>query len=211
MKRLLKGSFWAFCLLVFGPAARAADPTLLILGDSLSAAYNMPIQQGWVSLLERRLKAQGYTYKVLNASVSGATSADALSWLELAAERAKPAISIVWLGANDGLRGQPLEQLERNLSRIVEFLQGQGSRVLLLPMRLPPNYGVDYADGFAVVYGRLAARYDVPLGAFLLEDVILQPGLMQPDGLHPRAEAQPRLLEGIWPSLKPLLDRSVAP
>lgn len=186
-------------------AAHAADDRILVLGDSLSAAYGIRLEQGWVALLEARLSDQGYRYRVINASVSGDTSRGALTRLEGLLQSGPPAIAIVELGGNDGLRGISLEEFRANLDRIAAKLVGAGSRVLLIPMKLPPNYGPAYAQGFEQVYRDVARVHGVVLGDFLLEDIALRRELMQEDGIHPGAEAQTLILDRVWRWLEPML------
>ena len=194
------------CLLLHLPmAARAGEGTLLILGDSLSAGYGMRVEQGWVALLAQRITAQGYPQRVVNASISGDTSSGALARLGplLAAER--PRFTIVELGGNDGLRGVPLDELRQNLGEILQQVRAVGSHVLLLPMRLPPNYGPAYTQGFEQIYRDLAVEHRATLGLFILEDIALKPELMQQDGIHPTAEAQPLIVDRVWPLIEPAL------
>jgi acyl-CoA thioesterase-1 len=183
----------------------AAEPSVLVFGDSLSAAYGMAVDDGWVAGLEQRLRTAGYPHRVINASVSGETSGGGLARLPAALARHRPQVTIVELGANDGLRGQPLAALEQNLTRIVNELSAHGSRVLLVAMRLPPNYGPAYVREFADVYRRVADVTGATLSAFLLDGVAGNPELLLDDALHPNAAAQPRLLDNVWPALEPLL------
>jgi acyl-CoA thioesterase-1 len=185
--------------------AVASSRTILVFGDSLSAALGIRPEQGWVALLAQRLQAQGYGYQVVNASVSGETSAGGLERLPRALQLHEPAIVILELGANDGLRGLPVSATRANLARMVELAQAAHARVLLVGMRIPPNYGPRYTEGFAAVYSELAQHYHLPLVPFLLEKVALDPALMQADGLHPNAAAEPAVLDTLWPYLKPLL------
>ncbi|HVY82229.1 MAG TPA: arylesterase [Steroidobacteraceae bacterium] len=178
-----------------------------MLGDSLSAGYGLKPAEGWVALLEKRLQAQGYEYQVVNASVSGETSGGGLQRLPRALELHKPGIVIVELGANDGLRGLPLAQTRDNLTKIVATAQRAGAQVVLVGMRLPPNYGPRYTNDFMRMYREIATSARVPLVPFLLESVALKPALMQADGLHPTAQAQPALLDNVWPVLSPLLQK----
>jgi len=187
-----------------GPA-HAEVPVILVLGDSLSAAYGIPADQGWVSLLQRRLAERGFPHRVVNASISGDTSSGGLSRLPAALDRERPAVVILELGANDGLRGQPIPAMTANLARLIELAQQAGANVLLAEMRIPPNYGPLYTQKFQAAFGDLAGRYRLPLIPFLLEGVAGDPALIQDDGLHPRAEAQPRMLDHVWPVLEPLL------
>lgn len=183
----------------------AAETVVMVLGDSLSAAYGIDREAGWVALLAERLHRQGYAARVVNASITGNTTRAGLARLPAALKRYHPDILIVELGGNDGLRGIPLQETRRNLARIIEIAQGRGICVLLLGVRLPPNYGPVFTERFQAMYRHLAQRYDVPLVPRLLEGVATNPALMQPDGIHPTAAAQPLLLANVWPKLKPLL------
>lgn len=192
-------------VLVCSAAAHAAGP-LLVLGDSLSAAHNIPQQAGWVALLEHRLNQRGAPApKVINASISGETSAGALARLPALLAQYRPSLVLVELGGNDGLRGLPPAELAANLDAIVRTSRESGAKVLLLGIDLPPNYGRAYRDRFRAVYTDLAKKHRVPLLPFLLDGVALQPGLMQEDGIHPTAEGQPRVLENVWALLQPML------
>jgi len=179
-----------------------------VLGDSLSAGYGIRLEQGWVALLQGRLQAQGYGYRVVNASESGETTGGALALLPRALVKQQPAVVIVELGGNDGLRGLPIEEVRANLDAILRLSETSGARVLLIGMRIPPNYGPAYAGAFHDLYGRLATQHRVPLVPFFLDGVALEEGLMQEDGLHPNAAAQPKLLEQVWPMLRPLLQKA---
>ena len=191
--------------------AVAATPsggrTLLVFGDSLSAAYGLQVEQGWVAMLQKRLDAQEYGYRVVNASVSGETTSGGRGRLVRALEQHKPALVILELGANDGLRGLPVKDAEANLGAMLRTVREAKARVLLVGIMIPPNYGQRYATNFADMYGRLAAAHKVPLLPFLLEGVALESDLMQADGLHPNVRGQPRVLENVWAALKPLLER----
>lgn len=187
-------------------AVKAEENRILILGDSLSAAYGIRLEQGWVALLETRLADQGYRYRVTNASVSGDTSRGALTRLDGLLQAGPPRIAIVELGGNDGLRGIPVEELRDNLDQIVARLLRAGSRVLLIPMQLPPNYGPVYMEKFKGAYRDVAAAHGITIGDFILDDIALRPELMQEDGIHPRAEAGPLIMERIWRSLLPMLE-----
>jgi len=188
-----------------GLAAGAATPTILVLGDSLSAAYGIPAEQGWVNLLQRRLAENGFPHRVVNASISGDTTSGGLSRLPAALAREHPALVVLELGANDGLRGQSLDAMADNLARMIELSQQAGARVALAEMRIPPNYGPAYTQKFQWVFGDLAARHDIVLIPFLLDGVAGDRTLIQDDGLHPSAEAQPQILDNVWPALEPLL------
>ncbi len=197
-------------LLIWGPLAGAATagdepPVLLVLGDSLSAAHGFDQRRGWVALLAQRLNEQGLTHRVINASVSGETSRGGRQRLPALLARWRPAVVIIELGANDGLRGLPLAEMRDNLADMLRRARASGARVLLVGMRLPPNYGPAYTHAFHEVYVQLAQENGVPLVPFLLAGVSEQRELMQADNLHPTAEAQPRLLETLWPRLAPLL------
>ncbi|WP_434604797.1 arylesterase [Pseudomonas sp. R1-7] len=183
----------------------AAAGTVLIVGDSISAAFGLDTRQGWVSLLEQRLKAEGFDDKVINASISGDTSAGGLARLPTLLAAHKPELVILELGGNDGLRGQPPTQLQQNLAAMIDSSRSSGAKVLLLGMQLPPNYGRRYTEAFSKVYSTLADEKQVPLVPFFLKDVGGVPGMMQGDGLHPSVAAQGKLLENVWPTLKPLL------
>jgi acyl-CoA thioesterase-1 len=178
---------------------------ILVLGDSLSAGYGLEAGQGWVDLLAQRLHQRNLPYTVVNASISGDTTADGLARLGPSLNRAHPALLLLELGANDGLRGLSIEAMRRNLDSIVSRAQAHGATVVLIGMRLPPNYGKHYTEAFHETYVELAARRHLRLVPFLLEGVALDPGLMQSDQLHPTAAAQPQLLDTVWRGLAPLL------
>ena len=186
-------------------AQGAVAGTLLVLGDSISAAFGLDTRQGWVSLLEQRLAAEGFDYQVVNASVSGDTSAGGLARLPTLLAEHRPDLLIVELGGNDGLRGQPPAQLQQNLAGIIQQSQKAGAKVLILGMKLPPNYGLRYTTAFAEVFLKVASDTGAALVPFLLEGAAGVPSMVQSDGIHPTAEAQPRLLDNVWPMLKPLL------
>ena len=202
---------WLLLVLAAGTPARAAPaPVLLVFGDSLSAGYGLHAGQGWVDLLGRRLVAEGYEFRVVNASVSGETTAGGLARLPRALDLHRPAIVVLELGANDGLRGLPPSVSRENLARMVRLVKAHGSRVLLVGIHLPPNYGPRYTAEFDAMYRSIAARNRVPLVPFLLDGVAMDRTLMQADNLHPNERGQPALLENVWPRLRPLL-RAVAP
>ena len=193
----------ALSLLLCGSSAYAG--TLLVVGDSISAAFGMDTRQGWVALLEKRLDEQGFDHQVVNASISGDTSAGGAARLPALLAEHQPELVIIELGGNDGLRGQPPAQLQQNLAAMVQASQQKGAQVLILGMQLPPNYGQRYTTAFAAVFPQVASEFSVPLVPFVLEGVGGVPEMMQADGIHPTAEAQSRLLENVWPTLKPLL------
>jgi acyl-CoA thioesterase-1 len=186
-------------------AEGAASRTVVVLGDSLSAGYGLKTQEGWVTLLSQRLASEGYGYTVVNASVSGETTQGGLARLPRVLELHKPDIVIIELGGNDGLRGLPLAISRENLRRAIELARSAHARVVLVGMMIPPNYGERYAREFRDMYTTLASTYSLALVPFLLERVALEPGLMQDDGIHANARGQPRMLENVWPKLKPLL------
>jgi acyl-CoA thioesterase-1 len=186
-------------------ASAAQNRIILSFGDSLSAAYGLQSDQGWVALLQRRLHDQGYEYQIINASVSGETSSGGLERLPHLLATQHPAVVLLELGANDGLRGLPLQTVHDNLARMIMLARESGAQVLLLGIRLPPNYGARYTTGFADLYSSLGHEAHVPWVPFLLEGVALDPALMQPDGLHPVAAGEPRVLDTVWPYLVPLL------
>ncbi|WP_297528277.1 arylesterase [Thiohalobacter sp.] len=179
----------------------ASARTLLVLGDSLSAAYGLPEAAGWVALLAGRLPGD----RVVNASVSGETTAGGLARLPALLEQWRPDWVLLELGGNDGLRGLPPAHTRNNLARMIELSRAAGAKVLLIGIRLPPNYGQAYVQAFERIYPELAESHEVPLVPFLLEGVATRPELMQPDGIHPRAEAQPLMLENVWQILAPRL------
>jgi acyl-CoA thioesterase-1 len=193
-------------LIALGTGA-AAGRTILVFGDSLSAAYGLAPQQGWVALLAQRLRFQGYGYQVVNASESGETSGGGLERLPRALELHRPRLLILELGANDGLRALPAGELRGNLERMVRLARAAGARVLLIGIRIPPNYGPRYSEEFERVFPELANQYHLPLVPFLLEKVALDPTLMQPDGLHPNARGEAPVLDNVWPYLEPLLEK----
>ena len=185
--------------------AGASQRTLLVFGDSLSAGYGIDASAGWVSLLDKRLRAEGYGYRVVNASVSGETTTGGLSRLPRALATHKPALVILELGANDGLRGLPLATSRANLEQMLQACKIARVPVLLLGMKVPPNYGPRYTTGFERLFRDLARAYRAPLLPFFLEGVALNPALIQADGLHPTAAAQSRLLKNVWTALVPML------
>jgi acyl-CoA thioesterase I len=191
-----------------GAAAPAETPVILVFGDSISAGYGLThVEQGWVALLQTRLKDQEYGYQVVNASVSGETTAGGLARLPRALTLHRPKIVILELGGNDGLRALPIAQMRANLAHMVDLAVAAGAHVLLLGMRIPPNYGPDYTEQFRSCYSDVARDKKLPLVPFLLNDIALSPNLMQADGIHPNELGQPKLLANVWPALQPLLHR----
>lgn len=189
-------------------AEKPASPTILVYGDSLSAAYSMPQAQGWVSLLQQRLKSEGFPYHVINASVSGETTSGGLSRLPITLRQHQPDLVLLELGANDGLRGLPVAQMRKNLEAMIKASQESGAEVILLGIMIPPNYGPKYTQEFSQSYHELAKRHDLPLVKFLLEGVAGKPELTLDDGLHPAAVAQPKILDNVWQVLEPELSKS---
>jgi acyl-CoA thioesterase-1 len=185
--------------------AAAATSDILIVGDSISAGYGLPRERGWVTLLQNRLQQQGINHTVINASISGETTEGGRNRLPALLEKYRPAIVVVELGGNDGLRGFQIDRLRSNLNEMVQNAQAIGAKVLLLGMKIPPNYGLRYTSDFYASFTTAAQKFDVPLVPFFLEGVAAHPELIQEDGIHPTADAQARLLENVWPYLKPLL------
>jgi acyl-CoA thioesterase I len=204
VKRLL--FLWVLCWAA--TTANADTPAILVFGDSISAGYGLArVEQGWVALLQARLKDQGYGYQVVNASVSGETTAGGLARLPRALALHHPALVILELGGNDGLRVLPVAQTRGNLLRMIDLSTAAGAKVLLLGMRMPPNYGPEYTLQFSRAYADLARDGKLPFVAFLLNGIALSPDLMQADGLHPNQSGQPKLLDNVWPALQVLLKR----
>jgi len=197
----------ALLLALAAPAVRAqqSSPVILVFGDSLSAGYGIHVEQGWVSLLASKISQLGYGFRVINASVSGETTAGGLARLPHALEVHKPRILVLELGGNDGLRSLPLASTHDNLDKMISLAQARGITVLLLGMRVPPNYGERYTTGFYNMYTDLAQAHKLALVPFLLDRVALNPVLMQADGLHANEAGQPLLLDNVWPKLEPLL------
>jgi acyl-CoA thioesterase-1 len=192
-------------LLLVTQATPAKQPTVLVLGDSLSAGWGIDSEQGWVALLRQRLDREYPGYLVINASVSGDTTRTGLNRLGAALEQYQPSVVIVELGGNDGLRGLSFSEIERNLTGIIDLSQQEGAKVLLTALRLPPNYGPAYNSRMDELFRRIAEQRKVAFIPRLLDKVDDDPALMQADGVHPTAEAQPRILDNVWPALKPLL------
>jgi acyl-CoA thioesterase I len=204
----VKRIFVLLILWVAAVPAYADTPGILVFGDSISAGYGLPrLDRGWVALLQAKLKTAGYGDEVVNASVSGETTAGGLARLPRALDLHHPAVVVLELGGNDGLRALPIEQMRANLARMIDLAKSAGAKLLLLGMRIPPNYGPQYTAQFAAVYTDLAREEHVPLVPFLLSDVALHPDLMQADGVHPTEAAQPLLVAAVWPALVPLLKR----
>ena len=186
-------------------AANRTAETILVLGDSLSGAYGIDTDKGWVALLQQKISDEGYDYPVINASVSGDTTRTGLSRIKSALQTHKPAIAIIALGGNDGLRGLAFTEIESSLASIIETCRQNKVRVLLAGVRLPPNYGPVYNEKFAAIYRRLSDRYSIPLVPRILDQVAENRDLLQADGIHPTAEAQPQIMNNLWAGLKPML------
>jgi acyl-CoA thioesterase-1 len=183
----------------------AAAPVVLVYGDSISAAYGLRPEQGWVRLLEQRLRAGGYDYTVANASISGETTLGGKNRIAGALQHFKPAVVIVELGGNDGLRGLSLDDTRANLTAITRAARAAGAQVLLLGMELPPNYGKPYTEKFQALYRAVAKQERVPLVPFLFTGFADRRDAFQPDGIHPAADVQGQMLDNVWPQLRPLL------
>lgn len=183
----------------------AEATTWLVVGDSISAAYGLDMQQGWVALLEERLEKAGHEVQLINASISGDTTAGGVHRLPALLEAHQPHWVIIELGGNDGLRGLPLAQLQHNLTTMVQVSREHGAQVVLLGMRIPPNYGEAYAEGFFQTYKKVSEQEQVLLLPFFLHKVAGEVGMMQEDGIHPTAAAQPQLVENLWPMVEKML------
>ena len=205
----LRTAIW-FTLVIASWSAAAAPPRVLVLGDSLSAAYGIPSQRGWVQLLQARIQTAGYPHEVINASISGETTKGGLTRLPQALDRFAPRVVVVALGGNDGLRGFGPQMTQRHLREMIHLTRAAGADVLLLGIQLPANYGSVFRTEFNQVFHDLSADEAVRLVPFFLDGVAQDPNLMQPDGIHPNAAAQPRILDNVWPELEPLLQRTAA-
>lgn len=193
-------------LICVGVQAQASQNTLMIFGDSLSAAYGVQTEEAWVALLKQRLDEEGLDqWQVVNASISGETTDGGLRRLPELLEKNEPDIVIIELGGNDGLRGFPPQVIRRNLSSMIEQVNESGARALLVGMQIPPNYGQRYTSAFAEIYPELAGEQDTELVPFFLDGIYDREGMMQDDDIHPTAEAQSQLLENVWPVLEPML------
>lgn len=192
-------------LLSIAASARAEPAVILVLGDSLSAAFGIDAEKGWVALLDKRLQKKGLDWRVVNAGVSGDTTAGGVARLEKLLQRHQPAIVILELGSNDGLRGFSFQQIRDNLTRLTQMSRTAGARPLLVGGMLPPNYGAAYADAFHQVFQQVAESEQLPFAPFLLDGVAQDRSLMLADGYHPNEKAQPLLLDNVWPLLQPML------
>jgi acyl-CoA thioesterase-1 len=203
----LRAACAAAMLAAAWPAA-AAGPTLLVFGDSLSAAYGIDPHQGWVQLLADRIRHMGLAWQVVNASVSGETTAGGLRRLPEDLKRHHPSIVAIELGANDALRGQPIAGIRSNLEQMIRLARASHAQPVLVGIMIPPNYGIDYAREFRELYADVARKNKVPLVPFLLEGLVDKPDLFQADQLHPTAQAQPHIVDNVWPTLGPLLEKA---
>lgn len=192
-----------FCLI----ASAAEPPTILVFGDSLSAAYGINVNRGWVALLRERLAQAGYPHRVINASISGETTGGGLMRLPATLKEHHPQIVLLELGGNDGLRAQPVKQMQSNLETMVRLCKAQSAKPVLFEMRIPANYGATYSDGFHAVFGNVARTAKLPLVPFWLGAFATDPKAFQEDGIHPTEAMQPKLLDAVWPTLKPLLKK----
>jgi acyl-CoA thioesterase-1 len=195
------------CLIAAALPARAAEPppVILVIGDSLSAGYGLTPGQGWVALLQQRLKKQGYGHRVVNASVSGETTDGGVARIDRALSTHRPGIVIIELGGNDGLRGLPVTRVEANLALLVTKSRAAGADVLLLAVQVPSNYGPQYTNSFQQIYRDLAVKYRIGVASLMNPQVALDLAYFQADGIHPNARAQPLLLDNVWVKLSPLL------
>jgi acyl-CoA thioesterase-1 len=198
--------FLAALLVAFVPSSFAAG-TVMVFGDSLSAAYNLSVEQGWVSMLGRRLEAAKSPWRIVNASLTGETTTGGLRRISEDLRRHKPAVVVIELGGNDALRGQPIAGMRSNLEEIVRLVKEARAEPVLVGMMIPPNYGIDYAAQFRDMYAKIATKAGAPLVPFLLEGVADKPELFQPDQVHPTAAAQARIAENVWTVLEPVLKK----
>jgi acyl-CoA thioesterase-1 len=206
MRRIL-----TLVLFLVAAASQATSvPTVLVFGDSLSAGYGIDIDQSWTTLLQSRLNAQGYEHRVINASISGETTEGGKTRIGAALDNFEPELVILELGGNDGLRGFPPGVMKENLREIIESTRASGAAVVLLGIRIPTNYGPRYTQAFEGVYRELAMELDVPWIEFFMDGVALNESLMQDDGIHPNAEAQPVLLDNAWPIISETLSTSAS-
>lgn len=199
---------WLFALtaaLLVAITQAAKAKNIVVMGDSISAAYGIALDAGWVHLLSEKIAAEYKAYRVINASVSGETTGGGLTRLPAVLAMHRPEVVILELGGNDGLRGYPVATIKDNLKKMLALCEVAGARTLLVPMRIPPNYGPAYTTAFFDVFTAISRQTVVPLSIFFLEGVAGNPALMQADGIHPNAKAQPVLLANIWPALRQLL------
>lgn len=198
-------NFVPLLFLLLCTAVQAGSPAILVVGDSLSAGYGLTMEQTWPRLLQRELEERGLGYRVVNASISGDTTSGGLARLPRALKIHEPALVIIELGGNDGLRAVPIPEIRDNLVRMIELSREAGAEVLVTSILIPPNYGPDYSEKFAAVFAEAAGIGGATVAPFILDGIALEPGMMQADGIHPTAAAQPRIVANLWPSLCPLL------
>jgi acyl-CoA thioesterase-1 len=198
---------WFFAAFLFACAPAMAANTVMVFGDSLSAAYNLSVEQGWVQILARRLESMGLPWSIVNASVTGETTAGGLSRIGEDLRRHKPSVVLIELGANDALRGLPVAGMRRNLGEIVRQVKQARAEPVLVGMMIPPNYGIEYAVQFHDMYGQLATGASAPIVPFLLDGLADKPDLFQADQLHPTAAAQERIADNVWKVLEPILKK----
>lgn len=191
---------------IAAPARGQDEPVILLVGDSISAGYGMELNQSWPRLLQNRLDDNRHQYRVMNSSITGETTQGGLTRLPRLLDKYQPAVVIIELGGNDGLRGLGIEVTRQNLIDMIEQSLAIDAQVILTGIRLPPNYGAGYVAQFEAIYAELADLYELPLVPFLMEGVALDPDMMQSDGIHPNARAQPRLLDNVWDKLVSVLD-----
>ena len=203
-------AWWALLAAAMPASAQRASPVILLVGDSVSAGYGLPTGVGWATLLQQRLDAQHLRYRVVNASISGDTTAGGRARLGALLAQHRPAITIIELGGNDGLRGGSLDAMRDNLDAMTSAAQKAGSRVLLIGIRVPPNYGAAYGERFAATFGEVARARKAALVPFLFEGFAENDSMFQPDRIHPLAAAQAKMLDNVWPSLAPLLSAKAA-
>ena len=205
LRPAVRGMAVFFALLLWTLAAQAAAPVILVVGDSISAGYGLPAGAGWTTLLQQRLATDHYPHRVVNASISGDTTAGGRARLSGLLDVNRPAITVIELGGNDGLRGGNLDAMASNLDAMTVAAQKAGSRVLIVGIRLPPNYGADYVRRFAAIYGDVAAKRKTAVVPFFFEGFGDDDAMFQPDRIHPVAAAQTKLLDNVWSALKPML------
>lgn len=194
------------CIVSLYSTTLSAQSNIVVLGDSISAGYGIDVKKGWVSLLQQKLDQENKSYTIFNESITGDTTAGGLARIDKALVQHKPTLVLLELGANDGLRGLSPKRMKSNLAEIIRRCQKSGSQVLLLSMRIPPNYGKRYVDMFYEIYPQLAKEMDIPFVPFILEEVALVKEMMQKDGLHPNAKAQPIITKKIWQHIKSVLE-----
>jgi acyl-CoA thioesterase-1 len=210
-RRALVHLLFALCIALAASVCAAAAPVVLVLGDSISAGYGLPAETGWTTLLQQRLAAEHYPHRVVNASISGDTTAGGRTRLDALLARHHPGVTVIELGGNDGLRGGSLDAMRANLDAMVAAAQKSGSRVLLVGLRLPPNYGPAYVRRFETTYADVARDRKAALVPFLFEGFAEDNAMFQPDRIHPVIAAQEKLLDNVWPALKPLLGQPDKP